>query len=177
VLDIPDVEFDPLVPRHARAPVDLCPTCDSRLDVQPAALPGRVLLDLIRERGAGPDQAHVASYDIPELRDLVDRQPAEDAPRARDPRVSFVDGVPGPLALGADVHRAELHQLELLSVQAHAALPVEDGAAILEPDRNSCGCERGACDREPESGQCCVDDAVHRVPSAFAQTAGTPKRR
>ena len=80
-------------------------------------------------------------------------------------------------ALGADLHRAELHQLEFLAVQADASLPVEDGTAVLELDRNGRDRKRGTRDREPEAGQRGVDDAVHRVPSAFAQTAGTPKRR
>src|SRR5689334_22350482 len=46
VLDVPDVEFDPLRPRQRRAPVDLRPTGEARLDVEPAALPLGVLLDL-----------------------------------------------------------------------------------------------------------------------------------
>src|SRR5205823_4107352 len=68
VLDVPDIEFDALVPRQPSATVDLRPAGDSRLDVEPPALPRRVALDLVRERGARADEAHIAPNDIPELR-------------------------------------------------------------------------------------------------------------
>src|SRR4051812_9528194 len=131
MLDIPDVELDALIPRHARAAVDLRPAGDPRLDVEPASLSRRVLLDLVRERGTGADQAHVSAHHIPELRDLVDRQAAQDAAGARDPRVTFVHGITGALALGADLHRAELHQLELPAAQADAPLPVQHRPAVV----------------------------------------------
>src|SRR5690242_21603932 len=101
MLDVPDVELDALVPRKPCATGDLRPPGDAGLDVQTAPLPRRVLLDLIRERGAGPDEAHVAASDVPELRDLVDGQAAQHPADACDPRVSLVDGVPGAPLLGA----------------------------------------------------------------------------
>src|SRR5438876_11195079 len=39
VLDVPEVELDPLRPRQRRAAVDLRPACDSRLHLEPPALP------------------------------------------------------------------------------------------------------------------------------------------
>src|SRR5437868_15533538 len=54
MLDVPEVELDPLGPREARAAVDLRPAGDAGLDVEPVQLPLVVLLDLIAKRGPGP---------------------------------------------------------------------------------------------------------------------------
>src|SRR5439155_23889406 len=79
VLDVPEVELDPLVPRELRASVHLRPAGQARLDLEPAALARGVLVDLVAERRARADQAHVAEDDVPELGQLVEREPAEDA--------------------------------------------------------------------------------------------------
>ena len=79
--------------------------------------------------------------------------------------------------LGVDDHRAELEQLEVLAVLADARLAVEDGAAVLELDRDRGRGEQRARDCEPEGGADGIDDAIHRVPSAASHVAGTPRRR
>jgi len=79
--------------------------------------------------------------------------------------------------LCADDHRPELEQVEVPPAQPDAALAIEHRPTVLELDRN---CRRGkhrARERQPERGADDVDRAVHRVPSAFSQTAGTPFRR
>src|SRR5919199_711547 len=86
-LDVPDVELDPLVPRQPRAPVDLRPAREPGLDLEPAPLPRRVAVDLVPQRRARPDQAHIAADDVPELRELVERQPAQQHSNTGDPRV------------------------------------------------------------------------------------------
>src|SRR5581483_2205671 len=102
VLDVPEVELDPLRPREAGATVHLRPAGDAGLDVEPAPLPLVVLLDLVPERRARSDQRHVAADDVPELRQLVDREAPEETPDRRDPRVAAVDRPPRPDLLGAD---------------------------------------------------------------------------
>ena len=62
-------------------------------------------------------------------------------------------------------------------VEADAALPVEDRATVLEPDRDRTECEQRARERQPERGAGDVEGPVQRVPSAFSQTGGTPVRR
>src|SRR5947208_16442041 len=76
-LDVPEVELDALGPRESRAAVDLRPTGDAGLDVEAVALPVVVLLDLVAERRPGADDRHLAADDVPELRHLVEREPAE----------------------------------------------------------------------------------------------------
>src|SRR5215204_5572463 len=105
VVDVPDVELDPLVPRQRGAAVHLRPARQPRLHLEPAPLRRRVLLDLVAERRPRPDDRHVSAEDVPELRELVQRQPAQHAADARDPRVADVDRVTRALPLGADAHR------------------------------------------------------------------------
>src|SRR5579862_7025561 len=67
VLDVPEIELDPLRPREARAAVDLRPAGDPGLDVEAVPLALVVLLDLVAKRRSRPDQRHVAAHDVPEL--------------------------------------------------------------------------------------------------------------
>src|SRR5882672_4998077 len=92
MLDVPDVELDPLFPRQPCAAVDLRPAGDARPHFEAAALTGCIALDLVRERGAGADETHVAAHDVPQLRQLVDREPAQQAAGPRDAWIAFVDG-------------------------------------------------------------------------------------
>src|SRR5439155_22731841 len=50
VLDVPEVELDPLGPGEPGAPVDLRPARDPGPDVEPVALPPVVLFDLVAAR-------------------------------------------------------------------------------------------------------------------------------
>src|SRR6185295_317732 len=152
MLDVPDVELDAVFPGQARSPVDLRPAGDAGAHLEAASLARRVTLHLIGERGAGADEAHVTADDVPELWQLVERQPPQHPSCARDARIAFVDREAGALPLGTNLHRPQLHQLELLTVQPDAPLAIENGGG-------------------------CVQRTVHRVPSALAHTAGTPKRR
>ena len=68
VLDVPEVELDPLVPRQRRAAVDLGPAGDAGAQREAAALAVGVLLDLHRDRGARADDRHVALEDVDEVR-------------------------------------------------------------------------------------------------------------
>src|SRR5215475_13072952 len=50
VLHVPDVQFDPVLPRQGGSAVDLGPAGDPGLDLEPPPLPRRVALDLVAER-------------------------------------------------------------------------------------------------------------------------------
>jgi hypothetical protein len=152
MLDVPDVELDALVPRQGRAPVDLRPARDPRLDLEPAPLTRRVLLDLVAQRRPRPDHAHVAAQDVPQLWKLVERQASQNAARAGDPSVALVDREAGALVLRADHHRPQLQQVEVDAVLADAALPVQHGAAVLELDRDRSSREQRG--RDDEGGAC-----------------------
>src|SRR4051794_2271018 len=70
VLDVPDVELDPLCPGQGGTAVDLRPPRDSGLHLEAAPLPRRVLLHLVAKRRPRPDDAHLAAQDVPELGQL-----------------------------------------------------------------------------------------------------------
>ena len=57
VLDVVDVELDPLRPRQRRPAVDLRPAGDARLDLEAPALALGVVHDLLGDRGPRPDRA------------------------------------------------------------------------------------------------------------------------
>src|SRR6266542_3421563 len=136
VLDVPDVQLDALCPRQPGAAVDLGPAGDAGLDLQPPALASRVLLDLVAQGRPRADDAHVPAHHVPELGELVDGEPAEQPADSGDARVSLVDGEAGAHRLGTDDHRAQLEQVEVDAIPAHASLAVEDGAAVLQLDRD-----------------------------------------
>src|SRR4051794_15293545 len=177
VPDVPEVELDPLGPRQRRAPVDLGPARDPRQDVEPVELPLVVAVDLVAERRPRADHGHLAADDVPELRQLVERELAQHPPDARDPRVAAVDREAGADLLRADDHRPQLQQLEVDAVLADAHLLVEDRPAVLELHRERGGGEQWARDGEAEAGDRDVERAVQRVPSATSHVAGTPRRR
>src|SRR5690348_3324489 len=134
MLDVPDVELDPVRPGEGGSAVDLRPARDARPHVEAAPLPLVVLLDLVAERRPRADHAHLAADDVPELRQLVERELAQEAAGARDPRVAVVHREAGAHRLGADDHRPQLEQLEVGAVRAHPGLAVENGPAVLELD-------------------------------------------
>ena len=145
--------------------------------LEPAALPRRVLLDLVGERRPRPDQAHLAAHNVPQLRQLVDRAAPQEAAAARDPRVALVHGVAGPEPLGVLHHRAQLEQLELDAVLADALLPEEDGAAILELDGEGGEGERRCRQDEAEAGAEDVEGALHAGLNGSPPTSPTREAR
>ncbi len=93
-------------------------------------------------------------------------------------RVALVDRESCALLLGPDDHRAQLQELEVHAVLAHAHLAVEHRAAVLQLDGQRSGSEERARDDEARSGDRDVERPVQtRVPSATSQVAGTPRRR
>src|SRR4051794_37343605 len=72
VLHVPDVELDAVGPGKRRASVDLRPAGDPRPNLEAAALARRVSLDLVAQRRARTDDAHLAAQHVPQLRQLVE---------------------------------------------------------------------------------------------------------
>ena len=120
--------------RQRCAAVDLRPAGDPGPHVEPVPLPFVVPIGLVAECRPRPDHRHVATHDVPQLWQLVEREPPKDAAGPRDACVSFVDRITGSLLLRSDDHRAELQQLEVLAVPADSGLPVEHGTAIGQLD-------------------------------------------
>src|SRR5436305_11306979 len=79
VLYVEEVEADHLVERESVAARHLPESSHPRLHVEPLAVPEFVCLDLIRDRRARADEAHVAAPGVGELRQLVEARAAEAA--------------------------------------------------------------------------------------------------
>src|SRR5947208_2952041 len=101
---VPDIELDAFSPGERGAAVDLCPSGDAGPDVEPMQLLVVVLVDLITECRPRADDRHVTADDVPELRELVDAQAAQEASRSRDSAVTLVDRKPRALRFRADDH-------------------------------------------------------------------------
>src|SRR5262249_9570217 len=74
VPDVPEVELDALRPRQGGAPVDLRPARDAGQHVEAVQLALVVAVDLVAQRRPRADDRHLAADDVPELRQLVDRE-------------------------------------------------------------------------------------------------------
>ena len=119
--------------------VNLCitgdPGADRVADVVVLMLPAKLPCKFgpLRTRA---HQAHIAAQDIPQLRQFVQTQ----APQiVSDPRAARVAGNRpdgAEVALGIFVHGPELDDGEAAPVETDTDLPVEDGAAVGEPDCN-----------------------------------------
>ena len=171
VVDVGEVELHPLVEaRQVAAPGDLPEAGEPRLHREAAALPLLVAGDLLRERRAGADERHLPLQDVPELRDLVEGEAAEEAAEGGDARVvrRLEDGPVvlvqvrhlGEQPLGAFDHRPELVERERPPVQAAAHLPEEDRAVRgdLDEGRDERG-EREA-DETESGGDADVEDPL-----------------
>jgi hypothetical protein len=124
----------------------------------------------VGERGARADDAHRAAQHVPELRDLVDREPAQHASDARDARivvdleqrtVRFVVGHQrGAPLLRVDVHGAQLEHREQHAVAADPELAEEDRAGRVDLDRHGDDEQHRRGDRERERGDRHVEGAL-----------------
>ncbi len=165
------------VPGQLRAAVDLRPPGDAGSHREPPALPLRVLLDLNRHGRSRTDDRHLAAQHVDEVGQLVERRAAQKSADARDPHVALADGQPGPEALGATDHRAQLQHVELVALAADATLAVERAAARLDADgEHRREQHRRGHEQDPRGGDH-VERTPHRVPSGGAQPAGVPWRR
>jgi uncharacterized membrane protein len=141
--------------------VNLRPAGDPRLHVESAPLPLVVLVDLVTQGRARTDDRHVALDDVPELWQLVDRQPSQRAAGSRDARVAPVHRRTGSERLGAHDHRAKLEQLEVDAVLPDPCLTIEHGAAVIELDCDRGEREDGTRDDEARACDRDVENAVH----------------
>src|ERR1043166_792333 len=74
VVDVLQVELHPAVEVDVVAAADLPEAREPRLHRQPSSVPPVIRRDLLGDRRPRPDQAHVALQDVPELRDLIERE-------------------------------------------------------------------------------------------------------
>ena len=168
VLDVPEVQLDPLGPARELRPLTCAqPVMPGRTD-EPPALPLGVVHDLLRQRRPRPDQAHVAAQDVPQLRQLVEAgRPQQSGPADASGRRPAPPGRLGP-------HRAQLDDRELAAVPAGAPLAEQHRPAQPPPHQPRPPPRAGAIRRSLRPGlhdHDRPDPLTHRPPSEAAPTA------
>ena len=137
----------------------------------------RVQLHLRGERRARSHHRHLAAEHVDEVGQLVEREPPQQVACTRDSGVPREHRRPHADGVGAKLHRPQLVEVERLPSHADPALPVDDGPARAELDRDRRGHEEGGSERQADAREEDVERATQRVPSAFSQVRGTPRRR
>src|SRR5207237_10726404 len=133
VVDVLQIELHPAIEVDVVAAADLPETRQSGLHRQAAAMPPLIRADFLRNRRTRADETHVAFEDVPELRQLIERELPEETSDGGDARIvfRFEDG-PGHLVEVTDFaatlvrvgdHRPELAQRDDAAVQGDALLP------------------------------------------------------
>ena len=95
VLDVPEVELDPLAPGQRGAAVDLRPPGDPGLDASRPRWRGVYCSTWTGSVGRGPTIDISPRSTFHEVGQLVERIAAHEAPEARDPVVALLDRQPG----------------------------------------------------------------------------------
>src|SRR5688572_17552808 len=141
-LDVDEIVAELLTPRHVARRVDLRDPGEARLHAGACVIPRNLLhrddasiaggVDLAGTQRARADEAHVAAEDVHELRELVHRGGAQEPPGSRHARVPLDRLHRSPLPLRIRNHGPELEDGEPRAADAHALLPVEHGAAVLD---------------------------------------------
>ncbi len=85
--------------------------------------------------GPGAGQAHLAAKDVPELRKLVETEPAEICAERRAARIVRHGPDGAQIPFGVFPHGSELDDDEPLSAETHARLTVKNRPAVAETDR------------------------------------------
>src|ERR1051325_1509804 len=118
------------------------------LDLRPTGQPGRDQMSLLIKRNllgelghevrpfrTWSNKAHLAFQDVPELRDLVDANFANDAADAGRARVAFA-GPNRTILFGVNSHRAKLSQYKRATVFSDSFLFVKDRTTRFELDQH-----------------------------------------
>ena len=112
VLDVPEVELDPLVPRQRR------PALTCAQPVMPGSTASRPSWRAVywatcdRTVGRGPTRLMSPRSTLTRFGSSSSEKRRSSAPDARDARIALVDRQPGAHLLGAAHHRAQLQQVE-----------------------------------------------------------------
>src|SRR2546430_7425795 len=117
------------------------------------------------------DKVHIAPQNVPELRNLIDADFANDAPHARHAIVA-VAGPNGTVLFRICAHRAELHQRERSTVLTNAFLLVENWSARIDLDQNGGSHpDRQRKNRADESYRAMNHDATDFIEACATATA------
>ncbi len=161
--DVGHVEGDVAVKRGIAAALHLPETGDAGGDIETAEMAGLVLHDFAGDGGTRSDDTHVATKDIEELRQLVERILAENAAEPGDARI-IGDLEEHAVTLvhvhdfGATLFRIAHHGAELVAAEdatlfADALGGVEDRSMGLKLDGDGDDDEKGRKNQKEQDGK------------------------
>jgi hypothetical protein len=137
--------------RHVRYP---------RLVAQDVPLLVLILLDIARDLRPWSNEAHFAYEHVPELRQFIELEAAQENAQRRDPAVSF-GRERQPELVGVTDHRTELPDPEWLPELADANLPIEHRPAVGKLDRQRDEPPHRREQHQPDRGAHNVKETLH----------------
>jgi len=145
LIDVLDIHQNLLLEPDIASATHLPDARKPRFDLKPAAIKSRVEFDFVRDGRSRAYEAHVATDDVPELRELIDAETSNEPPDAghswivrnleRALIVMMIEMCKIQLAtVSVRDHRAELVELKEASVASNAGLAKEDRTKVCEFD-------------------------------------------
>src|SRR5262245_59503002 len=145
VLDVVEVQLEPLREWEIAPPGDLPQAGEARLQAEALALDALVEeVNVSQRHRARPDQAHLPGQHMEDLGQLVETAPAQETSHPRDPRVvgNLEDGPLGLVqvldlrlkSIGPRHHRPELQHPEAAFVEPDPLLSEEDRTGRVQFD-------------------------------------------
>src|ERR1019366_9757184 len=137
-VDIFDVHLHLALKRHIGTAAHLPDARQSRANAQAAAMGLGIVLYFARQGRTRTNQGHLSAQHTPQLRKLVQAEPADEPPNPGYPGVPLDferDDIPMVIvldqtfdhAVGTHHHRTKFWKVKHLSPHAHAFLPEEHG--------------------------------------------------
>src|SRR5665648_214887 len=185
--DVHVVQLHHLVEGDITPPEHLPQPGDAGRDVEALLRPAAALLGLFHPQGPRADQTHLALHHVDDLRQLVDAPAPQRAADARDARVKFdlehrsvvvilVSEIVAQL-VSAQVHGAELVDVEGPPSPAHPLLAEEHGAARVELDHQRDDAEHRQQEHEDHAADHEIEGALdHHVETAELDVTDVEQR-
>src|SRR5580698_3135019 len=132
VFHIPGVELQSLIPAEGVTAHYLSPACQTWQYLMSAALLRCVTRQVLEQQRPGPDQAHITSEHIPELRKFIEAGASQELP---DASKSLLIGQRGPITVNHIRHGTKLIEREGSLLIARPPLPKQDGTTQSHANR------------------------------------------
>src|ERR1041384_8368825 len=110
MINIVKIQLELCFPTNGVAPVDLRPPRNAGPHCVPAPLFDRIQWKVLEEQRPRSDQAHIAFDDVEQLRQFIERKPAQ---KGSDTRDAQVVGQQFPSRISSIRHGSKLYYFEL----------------------------------------------------------------
>ena len=182
-LDVFIIELGAAGEGGAVAAGDLPEAGDAGGDLEVILVGGAIAITLVGEDGAGANQAHFATQDVPELGELVQAEFAQEFADTGDTRVVFKALIAVPFLAqgviigqgslqkigGMHVHGAEFKQLDNPAVPAKAFGAIEDAPGLIQADGERQQAQERRKQQQPDGSHQQINAALDELGAAAEQ--------